>query len=120
MKSVIHEIRNQPKHVRELATLLCTIAVVAVVGLVWFRSFQKDMYAMLNPEQAGAEGGGQDQLFAQQSKSLFGSIFQILSDGKTQISSLFNKNQTDVTNGQASGDGSSDKATHPLPIVKDR
>lgn len=85
MKKIIHEIRQQPHHVRELATLLCTIAVVAVVGIVWFRSFQRDMYALLNPQEAAAE----DAKFARESTSLFGSMLQALDKGRAQLSGLF-------------------------------
>ena len=113
MKNIIHEIRNQPHHVRELATVLCTIAVVAVVVLVWFNSFQKNIYALLNPDE---QSQTQDQQFAQESKSLFGSILQVFSDGKAQISNLFSgKSQTDVVN-TAPQTNSPDNITHPLPV----
>ncbi len=114
MKKIIQEIRNQPPHVRELATVLCTIVVVAIVGLVWFRSFQKDIYAMLNPDQ---QPQAQDKLFAQQSKSLFGSILQVFSDGKAQISNLFsNSSQTDITNNPTASTVPSNIQAHPLPV----
>lgn len=117
MKSIIHEIRNQPQHVRELATVLCTIAVVAVVILVWFNSFQKNIYALLNPDQ---QLQAQDQQFAQQSKSLFGSILQTLGDGKTQILNLFGgKSQTDVVN-PAPQTNNPSNAAHPLPVSGNR
>ncbi len=116
MRSIIHEIRRQPQHVRELATLLCTIAVVAVVVSVWFRSFQRDIYAMLNPSE---EPQAQDQMFAQESKSLFGSILEVFTDGKAQISNLFsgNGNQSDVVN-TSSQTNSSHDASHPLPVTQ--
>jgi hypothetical protein len=117
MKALIHEIRQQPHHVRELATILCTIAVVAVVALVWFHSFQKDIYAMLNP---GDQPQAQDQLFAQQSQSLFGSLISTLGEGKAQISALFSgkSGQTDITNSSAQTDASA--AAHPLPVSGNR
>ena len=114
MKSIIHEIRQQPHHVRELATILCTIVVVAVVVLVWFNSFQRNIYALLNPEP---QSQAQDQEFAQQSKSLFGSILHTLSDGKAQIFNIFsgNSNQAEVVNSVPQTNNSSD-ASHPLPV----
>lgn len=118
MKHIIHEIRQQPHHVRELATILCTIAVVAVVALVWFHSFQKDIYGLLNP---GDQPQAQDQLFAQQSQSMFGSIMNALNEGKAQISAFFSgsASQTDVTNTSTSADTSSGVA-HPLPVSGNR
>ena len=115
MKHIIHEIRQQPHHVRQLATILCTIAVVAVVVTVWFNSFQHDIYAMLNPEP---QSQAQDQMFAQQSKSLFGSMWQVFSDGKAQISSLFSSKgtQSDVVNTSATQTNNQNSAPHPLPV----
>ncbi len=116
MRNIIHEIRNQPHHVRELATVLCTIVVVAVVALVWFRSFQNNIYALLNPEE---QTQAQDKLFAQESKSLFGSILQVLSDGKAQIFSLFSgqSNQLNISNPQTAPESGT---AHPLPVSGSR
>ena len=118
MKRIIHEIRQQPHHVRELATVLCTIAVVAVVVTVWFNSFQKDIYALLNPDK---NPQAQDQQFAKESKSLFGSILQTLSDGKAQISNLFNgKSQTDIVNTLDTVSNPSADKPHLLPVSGSR
>src|SRR5690349_10604640 len=117
MKKIIHEVRQQPPHVRELATLLCTIAVVALVGLVWFRSFQKDIYAMLNPsDQADA----QDKYFAVQSKSLFGSIRDTFSSGKAQILDLFSGQSSTTVNNNAPPQTETSNQPHPLPVSGDR
>jgi hypothetical protein len=112
MKHIIHEIRQQPQHIRELATALCTIVVVAVVVVVWFHSFQHDVYALLNPSQETQVG--QDRLFAQQSQSLFGTIGDVFKNSKAQISSFFNGQgtQTNFVNNQTAGDSSA----HALPV----
>lgn len=116
MKSIIHEIRRQPDHIKELATLLCTIIVVVIVGFVWFRSFQHNIYALLNP---GDVPQAEERVFAQESKSLFSSIAQIVGDSKAQISSFFNgsNGELNVINNQT--DSNTDK-THPLPVSGDR
>ena len=115
MKHIIHEIRQQPHHVRELATVLCTIVVVAVVVFVWFNSFQRNIYALLNPEE---QSQAQDKKFAEESKSLFGYIVQVFSDGKAQIYNLFGDNkQTDVVNNQST---TGDDQIHPLPVSGNR
>ena len=114
MKHIIHEIRNQPHHVRALATVLCTVVVVAIVVAVWFNSFQKDIYALLNPEQ---QSQAEDQRFAKESKSLFSSILQTLDDGKAQILNLFDgESQTDVINDRST----SNNSIHLLPISGNR
>jgi hypothetical protein len=115
MRAIIKEIRNQPHHVRELATVLCTIVVVAIVGIVWFHSFQHDIYAMLNPTDAPQ---AQDQMFAQQSTSLFGSMFQALKNSSAEISNFFSGkgSQTNIVNTQTYQTNSPSTATHPLPV----
>jgi len=115
MRKIINEIRNQPQHVRKLATILCTIAVVAVVALIWFQSFQNNIYTLLNPEQ---QTEAQDKLFAQESKSLFGSIIQVFSNGKAQISDFFSgqDNQSDILNSQNTQTAPKNVTTHPLPV----
>ncbi len=119
MKKIIHEIRRQPQHVRELATILCTIAVVAVVGLIWFRSFQKDIYALLNTSDRQED---QDRLFATESKSIFSSMMDSLGNSKAQISELFNSNSgTSVKNPSASATSTATpQAPHPLPLSGSR
>ena len=48
--SFLHEIRKQPQHHREIMFGLCVITSVSMVGMVWFNSFQKTLYVLLNPE----------------------------------------------------------------------
>lgn len=116
MRKIIHEIRRQPQHVRELATILCTIAVVAVVGLVWFRSFQKDIYALLNTDE---QQDAQDRLFATESKSLFSSMVDSLGSSKAQISELFSgKDSTNVKT--SATPTATPQVPHPLPVSGSR
>lgn len=46
----LDDIRKQPQHVREIMFALCVIITISLVGLVWFRSFEEDLFVMLNPE----------------------------------------------------------------------
>ena len=117
MKAVINNIRSQPHHVRHLATVVCTVAVVAVVAVVWFNAFQHDVYALLNPSETQTAGEPQDKLFATQSKSLLGSIFQIFGDTKAQLSSFVSGkgNKTDIVNTQATTQ--TDTAVHPFAFL---
>ena len=38
---------------------LCVIITISLVGMVWFRSFEKDMFVLLNPSQEA-----QDKFYA--------------------------------------------------------
>lgn len=118
MPSIIHKIRSQPHHIRELATIICTVVVVAVVVTIWFNSFRHNIYTLLNPDQ---QSQTQDQEFAQESKSLFGSILQTLSDGTAQISNLLRgKSQTDVVNTPDTSSIPVIGEPHPLPVSGNR
>ncbi len=115
MKKIIREIRQQPHHVRELATIMCTIVVVAVVAIVWFRSFQQDMYALLNPPETQAE----DADFARESTSLFGSMLDTVQRGRAQLSDLFtgSSGQSIIVSSPSPAANSS---VHPLPVTGSR
>ncbi|MBP9822246.1 MAG: hypothetical protein KBC81_02280 [Candidatus Pacebacteria bacterium] len=119
MKTIIHEIRQQPHHVREIATIVCTVAVAAVVVFVWFHSFQKNIYTLLNPED---QTQSQDKVFAQESKSLFGSILQTLSDGKAQIASIFSgtSSQSEIINIQNQETVTGSDKAYPFPVSGNR
>lgn len=48
--SFLDDIRKQPRHIREIMFAFCVIITVSLVGMVWFRSFEEDLFVMLNPE----------------------------------------------------------------------
>lgn len=114
MRTIIREIRNQPDHVRELAAILCTVIVVAGVGFVWFRSFQSNIYALLNPAPEAA----QERIFARESRSLFGSILEVLGQGKAQILDLFGGEQVEPID--RSENVPAEIEAHPLPVSGNR
>lgn len=49
--SFLDEIRKQPRHHREIMFGLCVITTISLVGMVWYNSFQKNLYVLLNPGQ---------------------------------------------------------------------
>ena len=49
--SFLQEIRKQPQYAREVMFGLCVIITISLVGLVWFRSFEEDLFVMLNSDQ---------------------------------------------------------------------
>ncbi len=48
--SFLDEIKRQPQYVREIMFGLCVVITVSLVGLVWFRSFEENLFVILNPE----------------------------------------------------------------------
>lgn len=66
---------------------LAVFITVLLIGMIWFRSFQKDLYVLLNPEE------DVEKMLAVQSApvpSLFGFIWQTAGDVKGLVSGLFN------------------------------
>ena len=53
--SFLNDIQKQPQHVREIMFGFCVIIAISLVGIVWFRSFEEDLFVMLNPEAADQE-----------------------------------------------------------------
>ncbi len=84
IKRFVYHVRSQPDHIREFWAGLFTIISVIIVGTIWFRSFEHNVYALLNPEEAPA---GETNYFAG-AGSLFSSIGDAIKNGKAQIQSL--------------------------------
>ena len=49
--SLLDDIRKQPRHVREIMFGLCVVITVSLVGMIWFRSFEEDVFVMLNTDK---------------------------------------------------------------------
>lgn len=48
--SFLDEIREQPRYIRETMFGLCVVITVSIVGIIWFRSFEKNLFVALNPQ----------------------------------------------------------------------
>ncbi|OGM96337.1 MAG: hypothetical protein A3B86_04320 [Candidatus Yanofskybacteria bacterium RIFCSPHIGHO2_02_FULL_38_22b] len=49
--SLLNDIRKQPRHVREIMFGLCVIITVFFIGMIWFRSFEENVFVMLNTDE---------------------------------------------------------------------
>jgi len=75
---------------------LSVFITVLLVVMIWFRSFQRNLYALMNPPEEV------DKMLAAENTpvpSLFGYIWQTTGEVKGLVSELFN-NQPPVTNNQ--------------------
>ncbi|OGN16907.1 MAG: hypothetical protein A3C88_00475 [Candidatus Yanofskybacteria bacterium RIFCSPHIGHO2_02_FULL_50_12] len=114
MRTLIHKARQQPRHIRELLAGLCTLVVVAVVVTVWFNSFERNLYALLNEPQ-----DQETQLAIEKSQSLLGSIGSSVKDfglAMGQLFSLFNGKDSNITINQDADEGQ----PYPLPVWGNR
>ncbi|MEX1064125.1 MAG: hypothetical protein WD898_01515 [Candidatus Paceibacterota bacterium] len=88
MRGVIREIRQQPEHIRELFLWVLVVMFFSVIGFTWFRSTEKRVVALLNPEQAEVA-----RVLAEEKKSNtptpFATIFSSFGELKANISDLF-------------------------------
>jgi hypothetical protein len=92
--SLLREIKNQSEGVRKAMFALSVITLVSLVGTLWFRSFQTNLYALMNKDEAGA-AGDQRQLAGPDDgsgkvQSPFAAIGSMFKDLGAQMSGLFN------------------------------
>jgi len=90
--SFLDDIRKQPQHHREIMFGLCVITAVSLVGMIWYNSFQTNLYVLLNPEQTTDQRNLAENKTA---PSLFGDIGKTGQDLKAAFYSIFNLNSND-------------------------
>lgn len=88
--SFLDEIRRQPRHHREIMFGLCVITTISLVGMVWFNSFEKNLYVLLNPEENADNRFLAENEEIKTPLSLFGSIGQTGKDLKATFYNIFN------------------------------
>ncbi len=85
--SFLDEIRKQPKHHREIMFGLCVVTTISLVGMVWYNSFEKNLYVLLNP----GDTAGQRYLAENKNvPSLLGDIGKTAQDLKAAFYNIFN------------------------------
>lgn len=85
--SFLEEIRRQPHHHREIMFGFCVVTTISLVGMVWYNSFEKNLYVLLNP------GESTDQRYLAENKnvpSLLGDIGETVKDLKASFYSILN------------------------------
>ncbi len=108
--SLLNDIRQQPRHIREIMFAFCVIITVSLVGLVWFRSFEEKIFVMMNPDPAK-----QDQYFAQRRENmptLFASIQNSYKGLRAAVSGIFLLGNEEETQ----GDIKTKEKTYLLPL----
>jgi len=97
--SFLDDIRKQPRHHREIMFGFCVVTTISLVGMVWYNSFEKNLYVLLNPGEnidqrylATANGGAPQNAVAENKNvpSLLGNISQTGKDLKAAFYNIFN------------------------------
>ncbi len=73
--SILDEIREQPEHIRKIMFGFCVITTVSIVGVIWYRSLERNLFALLNPDEIANQ-----PKYAQTNSGLFGDIGSTFSD----------------------------------------
>ena len=73
--SILDEIREQPEHIRKIMFGFCVITTISIVGVIWYRSLEKNLFALLNPDEMANQ-----PKYAQTSSGLFGDIGSTFKD----------------------------------------
>jgi hypothetical protein len=84
--SFIDEIQKQPQSTREAMFALSVIITVSLIGFIWFRSFERDLFVLLNPDQEK-----QELFFAKQgeAESIFATIGKSGTNLRATLSGLW-------------------------------
>jgi len=112
--SLLHEIRHQPPHIRKLMFGLSIITTVSLVGMIWFQSFQSNMYALLNPETINPEDQRYYAVVDEKTKSPFALMKGAFKDVSASIFGIFGEDSGDTAPARPTP-GSSVRAL-PLPL----
>jgi len=112
--SLLNDIRKQSEETREIMFYLSILITVLLIGMIWFRSFQKNLYVLMNPE------GDVEKALAVQNTSvpsLFGFIGSSANEIKGLVSDFLGKEEETNDNIQNinKGSGETDKV-YTLPL----
>ncbi|KKS11364.1 MAG: hypothetical protein UU67_C0075G0004 [Candidatus Daviesbacteria bacterium GW2011_GWB1_41_5] len=111
--SFLDEIRKQPRHHREIMFGLCVVTTISLVGMVWYNSFEKNLYVLLNP------GENADQKYLAENKpipSLLGNISQTGKDLKAALYNIFNLTSNDKKENVESNNSIDSEKVYTLPM----
>lgn len=85
--SFLEEIKKQPRHVREMMFGFCVITTISIIGMIWFRSFEEDLFVLLNPESEK-----QDKFYAERDKrtpAVYANITKAVGDLRANLYNVF-------------------------------
>ncbi|OGN23398.1 MAG: hypothetical protein A2918_01670 [Candidatus Yanofskybacteria bacterium RIFCSPLOWO2_01_FULL_42_49] len=109
----LSDIKKQPQHTREIMFGLSVFITILLIGMVWFRSFQQNLYVLLNPEEEV------DKILAVENApvpSLFGFIWQTAGDVKGLVFELFNGKEMSGIELKGFQDSARENKVYTLPL----
>lgn len=95
--SFLDEIRKQPQETRETMFYLSVLITTLLVGTIWFHSFQKNLYVLMNPEEDAEKALAVENASV---PSLFGYVGKSLTDIKGLVSGFLGDEDTAASMGK--------------------
>ena len=111
--SLLNDIRKQSQQTREIMFGLSVFITVLLVGLVWFNSFQRNIYALMNPEE------DVEKMLAVENApvpSLLGLIWQTTGEVKGLVSDLFRGEEDRSVELKGFNDSAKENKVYTLPL----
>jgi hypothetical protein len=96
INKILDYIKQQPERDREIMFFVSSFITILLVGIIWFNSFQKNLYALLNPEEDFKKSFAATE--SVQIPSLFGFMAQSFLNIKDSISIFFNNEEENNQN----------------------
>lgn len=53
--SLLHEIHNQPRHIRMIMWACSSFAAIAIIGYFWLGAFQQELFVAIHPTDTAAQ-----------------------------------------------------------------
>ena len=111
--SFLDDIKKQPQHIREIMFGLSVFITVLLVGLVWFNSFQRNLYALMNTEE------DVEKILAVENApvpSLLGLVWQTTGEFKGLVSELFSGKKVKDIELKGFQDSAKENKVYTLPL----
>lgn len=107
--SLLEDIRKQPRTVREIMFGLSVVTTLSLVGAIWFQSFERNIYALMNPD-----GQIEERYVVEiEKKSPLAFLGDAVKSLRAMASSFFGTDDSPMLpNNQSSGN----KQTNPQPL----
>lgn len=115
--SFLEEIKKQPRHVREMMFGFCVITAISVIGMIWFRSFEEDLFVLLNPESEK-----QDKFYAerdQRTPVIYANLTKAVGDLRASLYNVLGFFE-DYNSGRFEAEKEYKGRAYQLPISEDK
>ena len=115
--SLLDDIRKQPRHIREIMFGLCVVITLSFIGMIWFRSFEEDVFVLLNTDE-----NIRAKFYAEREKNapVYANLTKAMGELRATIYSTLGFIEDYGSNGVINVKGDFEGKTYELPISGDK